>query len=68
MLKIISQHEVLTSLTSPVRRVLSNNHIATLPESSKFSEAEIFEFHGMGPGSIPKLWAALKTAGSAFRK
>ena len=34
---------------------------------SKYSEAGILKFHGMGPGSIPRLRDALKRAGLSFK-
>jgi predicted RecB family nuclease len=45
----------LSLLVAPARRALENNNITTLQQLSKFSEKEILKFHGMGPGSIPKL-------------
>ena len=60
--------EFLASLSSPARRALENKKISTLKQLAKFSEAEILELHGMGPGSIPKLRSALKAAGLSFKK
>lgn len=50
----------LSLLAAPARRALENNNITTLQQLSKFSEKEILKFHGMGPGSIPKLKTILK--------
>jgi hypothetical protein len=47
-------------LVAPARRALENNNITSLQQLSKFSEAEILEFHGIGSSSIPKLKMALK--------
>jgi len=57
----------LSSVAAPARRALENNDITTLKKLSKYSEAEILNFHGMGPGSIPKLREALKRAGLSFK-
>lgn len=58
----------MATLSAPARRALENNGIATLLQLSKFSEKEILQLHGIGPGSIPKLCQALKTAGLSFKK
>ena len=58
----------LSVLAAPARRALENNGIGTLKDLSKYSEEEILKFHGMGPGSIPKLRKALKEKGLAFRE
>jgi predicted RecB family nuclease len=54
-------------LAAPARRALENAGIKTLKQLSKYTEAGILELHGMGPGSIPKLKIALKTAGLSFK-
>ncbi|POY39407.1 hypothetical protein C3K47_01500 [Solitalea longa] len=54
-------------LSAPARRALENNGINSLEDLSNYSEKEILAFHGMGPGSIPKLKAALTEAGLSFR-
>ncbi|MBL7910416.1 MAG: RNA polymerase alpha subunit C-terminal domain-containing protein [Bacteroidia bacterium] len=58
----------LSLLAAPARRALENAGIKTLAQLSKYSEAEILELHGMGPGSLPKLRAALKAKKLAFSK
>jgi hypothetical protein len=57
----------LSSIAAPARRALENNNINTLKKLSKYSEADILELHGMGPGSIPTLRDALKRAGLSFK-
>ncbi|RED66365.1 hypothetical protein DFP95_101864 [Cohnella lupini] len=57
----------LSVLSAPARRALENNGITTLQQLSAYSEVEILRFHGMGPGSIPKLRVALQTGGLAFK-
>jgi hypothetical protein len=56
------------SLPSPALRALLNTKITTLKKLSTYSEKEILELHGMGPASIPKLRAALKSKGLSFKK
>jgi len=58
----------LSMLPAPARRALENKGIATLRELSNFSKAEILGLHGMGPGSVPKLEAALKEESLSFRE
>jgi DNA repair protein RadC len=53
-------------LPAPARRALENSGLADLKKLSKKTEKEILKLHGMGPASIPKLRAALKTAGLSF--
>lgn len=62
------QAEFLSVLAAPARRALENHGIKTLNKLSKFSEAELLELHGMGPGSLPKLRDELKKAGLSFKK
>ena len=57
----------LSMLSAPARRALENNNILTLKQLSKFSEKEVLKFHGMGPGSIPKLRMVLEAEGLSFK-
>jgi predicted RecB family nuclease len=58
----------LAVVAAPARRALERAGILSLEELSKRSETEILQLHGMGPGSIPKLYQALKSKGLTFRK
>ena len=58
----------LSLIAAPARRALESKGIKTLQQLSVFKEAEILKFHGMGPGSLPKLCSALKTIGLSFKK
>ena len=60
--------EFLAIVAAPARRALENAGMKTLSRLATRSEAEILHLHGMGPGSIPKLREALKSAGLSFRK
>jgi hypothetical protein len=57
----------LELIAAPARRALENNNIHTLKKLSNYSEEDILKFHGMGPGSIPKLRDALRSAGLSFK-
>jgi predicted RecB family nuclease len=58
----------LSVIAAPARRALEGKGITTLQSLSEFSEAEILELHGMGPGSIPKLRAALQSVALTFKQ
>jgi len=62
------KNSFLAELAAPARRALENAGIKTLTQLAKHSEKEVLEFHGMGPGSIPKLKKALEAEGLAFQK
>ncbi len=61
------EHGFLSILSAPARRALENNGITTLQQLANFSEGEILQFHGMGPGSLPKLRTALEASGLSFK-
>lgn len=54
-------------LGAPAKRALANAKITSLVILAKHTEAEIVALHGMGPGSLPALRAALKAAGLKFQ-
>lgn len=58
----------LSILSAPARRALANKGILNLKQLSAFSEKEIVELHGMGPGSITKLKTALEAKGLSFNR
>ncbi|HRG87868.1 MAG TPA: DNA-directed RNA polymerase subunit alpha C-terminal domain-containing protein [Chitinophagales bacterium] len=58
----------MKTLAAPARRALESKHITTLEKLASFTEAELLNIHGLGPGSIPKLHDALKAAGLTFKK
>lgn len=58
----------LSLLAGPARRALENNNIKTLQQLAKYSETDLLRLHGMGPSSLPKLRAALKTEKLHFKK
>ena len=58
---------LLSILSAPARRALENQDIKTEEDLSKFSEKDVLKFHGVGPGSIPKLKKALQNKGLSFK-
>lgn len=61
------QADFLSLLSAPARRALENNGITTLQQLSAFTEKDILQLHGIGPGSIPRLQEALKAQGLTFK-
>jgi hypothetical protein len=57
----------IDGLSAPARRALAGAGIDSLKKLAKLSEADILELHGMGPSAVPKMRAALKEAGLAFK-
>ena len=54
------EKKFLSSLSAPARRALENKGIKTLQQLSKYTEAEIMKFQGIGKTAIPILQQALK--------
>ena len=54
-------------IAAPSRRALERENIKTLQDLSKWTERDILNLHGMGPGTIPKLKKALRENGFAFK-
>ena len=60
--------DFLNAIAAPAKRALEREDINTLLKLSKYTEKEILQLHGMGPGSIPALKKALKEEGLSIRK
>ncbi len=60
--------DFLAKIGAPARRALEREGIDSLLKLSKYTEQELLGFHGLGPGSIPKLRDTLKEKGLSFRK
>ncbi len=54
-------------IAAPARRALERENIKTLADLSKWTERDILNLHGMGPGTIPKLKKALRENGFSFK-
>lgn len=57
----------LALIAAPARRALERENIMTLEDLAKWTEKEIINLHGMGPGTIPKLKKALNDYGLSFK-
>ena len=53
-------------LGAPAERALANAGIKNLKQVTKFTDAEIKQFHGVGPNAIGKLRQALADQGLSF--
>jgi DNA repair protein RadC len=56
----------LPKLAAPAQRALAHAGIAHLEQLTKVSEAEVKEWHGIGPNALKQLRAALETKGLTF--
>ena len=54
-------------LSAPARRALQAAGATSLKTLARHREADILALHGIGPSALPKLRAALKAAGLAFK-
>ncbi len=57
----------IDGLSAPARRALQGAGVTTIKALAKHTETDILALHGMGPSTLPKLRAALKTAGLVFK-
>jgi len=57
----------LATLAAPARRALEREGITTPEKLAAFTEEELLQLHGLGPGSLPKLRAMLAASGLSFR-
>lgn len=64
----IPDEEFLSRFGAPARRALENEGITSAEKLAQFTEKEVLQFHGMGPGSLPKLRDALEEKGLAFKE
>jgi predicted RecB family nuclease len=62
-----SKDSFLALIDAPARRAIERKNIKTLEVLSKWSEKEIINLHGLGPGTIPKLRKVLKDNGLSFK-
>jgi hypothetical protein len=56
----------LAGLPAPARRALENAGLTTEARLARRTAAQVLDLHGMGPGSLPVLRAALKKKGLKF--
>ena len=53
-------------LAQPARRALAGAGIQRLEQLTKFSEAEVKQWHGIGPNALNQLRRALSARGLSF--
>lgn len=53
----------LSAIASPIRRALLANGVDSIKKLAQYNPELILNFHGIGPGSIPKLEQCLINAG-----
>jgi hypothetical protein len=69
MTKEIGQTETdLPKLAAPAQRALAAAGARSLKDLTKFREAEVRQWHGIGPNALRQLQQALKEQGLSFRQ
>jgi hypothetical protein len=61
------QESGFPKLSAPAQRALAAAGVQRLEQLTKFSEAEVSKWHGIGPNAINALRAALSAHGLSFK-
>jgi len=56
----------LPKLAAPAQRALASADVQRLEQLTKFSEADVKQWHGIGPNALNQLRCALKARGLSF--
>jgi hypothetical protein len=62
-----SQESDFPKLSAPAQRALAAAGVQRLDQLTKFSEAEVGKWHGIGPNAINALRASLNERGLSFK-
>jgi hypothetical protein len=57
----------LPKISAPARRALAAAGVQNLSDLTRFSEAEVKKWHGIGPNALDKLQHAMQAKGLSFR-
>jgi hypothetical protein len=57
----------LPKLSAPAQRALAAASVQQLKDLTKFSEAEVRKWHGVGPNALGKLRQAMDEKGLSFK-
>ena len=57
----------LPKLSAPAHRALAAAGVKNLKDLTKFSEAEVKKWHGIGPNAVDQLQRAMMEQGLSFR-
>ena len=55
-------------LAQPARRALAAAGVQRLEQLTRFSEAEVMQWHGIGPNALKQLRSALEARGLSFAR
>jgi uncharacterized protein YdhG (YjbR/CyaY superfamily) len=66
-MKTNSHSFFIEHISAPAKRALQNEKINSLEQLAQYSEKDLFKLHGLGKSSIPKIKAALATAGLSLK-
>jgi hypothetical protein len=61
------ENDIPKQLASPVRRALAAAGIQRLAQLTRFSEAEVKRWHGIGPKGLHQLRRSLDARGLSFK-
>jgi hypothetical protein len=61
------QENILPKLSAPAQRALAASGVRDLEDLTRFSEAEVKKWHGIGPNAMEQLRRALQEQGLSFR-
>ena len=56
----------LPKLAAPAQRALASADVQRLEQLTKFSEADVKQWHGIGPNALNQLRCALEARGLSF--
>ncbi len=66
-MKTNSNSFFIEPISAPAKRALQNEKINSLEQLAQYSEKDLLKLHGLGKSSIPKIKAALATAGLSLK-
>ena len=64
---MVNEESDLPKLASPAQRALAAQGITRLEQLTRISEAELAQWHGIGPNAVKTLRQALAQKGLTFR-
>jgi hypothetical protein len=64
---LLNDNGFLAQLPAPAKRALEKAGIEVAKDLERFSEKEILDLHGVGPGAIPLLQSSLAMRGLSFK-
>lgn len=60
--------ELFKKLAKPAQRALQNHEITSLRQLAKYTEAQVANWHGIGPNALRQIKLTLEENGTGFAK